>query len=116
MKKLLGCLVVALLGFTSVAFSSPFLISDPQCKLENDNGCAAGFELSLDDGATWGVMGSQDVGADKVMIHHDLGGFPEGMNNIQVRAVNLWGESATIPFSFTKSVPSAPTNMAVSPE
>ena len=108
-------IIIAGLLIAGSAFAGPFLIADPQCKFDGDNGCAAGFEMSL-DGVAWESMGSQDVDTDKIMIHHDLAGFPEGINNVQVKAVNIWGESDPVPFSFTKSVPSTPTNIAVLPE
>ena len=96
----------------AVSWAQPYLVSDPQCKYDGvrydgTKGCAAGFEISTDAGGSWQPAGSMDVGTDKIRLSHDLVGTADGTHNIQVRAVNVWGDSKPVPFDFSAGAPSA---------
>ena len=112
MKRLI--LIMLIIALPGVAFSDPHLVSDPQCKSKgHDDNCASGFVISVDGGQSWAAAGSQDVGTDDIRVYHDLDGIAKGQHDYQVKAVNAWGESAPVPFLFTKGVPSPPTGFGI---
>lgn len=108
MKKIIALLIVLL--FPLVVFADPYLVSDPQCKFQND-GCANGFEISWDGGITWQAAGAQDTDPNQIRLYEDLAGLDVGTYNIQARAKNPWGVSSAVPFSFTKQLPQSPINI-----
>lgn len=76
---------------------APFLVCD-------EAGDVTGYEVNL-DGDGWEVTPAP--------LKYDLEGIVEGGHTVEVRAVNLWGESPSVPFDFTKTLPSL-TNIQLS--
>jgi hypothetical protein len=105
----------ALIVFTSlVADASPFLMSDPQCfdPTGARSECPAHYEYS-ESGGAWVPLDTDGDGV-QIWIHHDIGGIP---NNTavtwEIRGANIWGESASVPFSFSTGVPVGPTGLVL---
>ena len=90
MKKLFITLAIVL--FAASAMASPYLVCDPQPNAEGYNMLVNGVEVS--------VLAEQ-VG-DEVRLHYDLADVPVGNNEFSVRAYNMWGESASVPFNFVR--------------
>ena len=106
--KRLTVIVILMLAFCSWAHADIRLTSNPQCKFDGTNNCAAGYEVSTDAGKTWIAAGAQDVGTDQIRLWHSLEGIANGNHKYQIRAVNVWGESAPVPFDFRAGPPSKP--------
>lgn len=102
MKYLLYCFII----FSCQAIAAPFLVADPSCfSADNTNAaCAAEYQYSSDDGASWQALESV-VDGETIYIHHDLGTLTNGQYDWLVRAKNVWGISASVPFSFTAGEP-----------
>lgn len=52
--------------------------------------------------------------AGKSMCVFDVAEAPEGGNVIVMKYVNIWGESESVPFEFTKTLPPTPTDLHLS--
>jgi len=95
-----SCLIVylvigAILLLAVKAFSTPFLVCDPQAGVE-------GYEIENLDFVSGQSIPAEADGS----IRLDMAPLAlDGSYNIEIRAVNLWGRSDPTPFSFTK-VPS----------
>ena len=85
----------AILLLAVKAFSTPFLVCDPQAGVD-------GYEIEFLD-----FVAGQSIPAEADgSIRLDMAPLAlDGTYNIEIRAVNLWGRSDPTPFSFTK-VPS----------
>ena len=96
--------IVVLLAFK--AFGSPFLICDPQAGVE-------WYEIENLDFVSGQTIPAEPDGSI------DLNLAPmtaDGLYNIQVRACNMWGCSADVPFTFTKEpIPSTLMNPRLAP-
>jgi hypothetical protein len=107
MKRLIVLALIFLLPST-VAFASPFLVSDPPAVNNVDYYVIAGDPFA----GFSGNIPDQTNGSLRV----DLVGIPVGSHNITVAACStLWGCSATTPFQFTKTLPTAPIGLGLAP-
>jgi hypothetical protein len=116
-KMVILILMLGLCGISIDVFASPFLVSDKQCKYiaEVAENCTASYEWSLDGGTTWVPIDSQNIGENDIRVRHDLASMPDGLNSVQIRGVNIWGESISVPFEFTKAAPEALTGIRIIP-
>ena len=110
MKKIeTGLLVIVLLLIASFAWSSPYLVCDPQAGVTN-------YKLS---GPAW--VPTNVIAQPDGSIKMDLSASTTGNNSLTVAACitdALWGElcSSTVPFSFTRPAkPAGPANIKLSP-
>ena len=58
------------------------------------------------------VDGSCPVGQKRMSFQVDT--MPDGQYNLEIRAANMWGESAYVPFDFSKAVPGTPSGIGLS--
>lgn len=86
---------------TSTAWAAPFLVCDPYLVSEGVDQ----FSISL-DGASAVTVPAEILANGTTRLKYDLAPVSAGTHSVSVKAVNIWGESAASPFSFTKSVPS----------
>lgn len=101
MKKTL--LVIAFMLLSSAAFAAPFLVCDPQSGV-------VGYEIT--GLATPVNFVAQPDGS----LKYDLSGVASGTYNLTVAACNMWGCSSTVPFVFTKVIPTAPASLRLTAE
>ena len=71
------------------------------------------YVLTMDIGATFEVD-PQKLADNSVRLHYDVSNVSNGTHNMTVKTKNMWGESASVPFSFGKTVPISPSNIALS--
>lgn len=110
--KLICFGIISFLLLVGTVQSSPFLISDPQPK---DPPGQVEYYMVVIDGVEY-QSDPQDLGDGTVRLHYDLVGISSGTHQVEVRAGNIWGESAPVPFGFTKQMPSGVTGIALSGE
>ena len=99
-KVILTALILAAFTLLIVAKSNaaPFLVCDPQSGV-------VGYEITgLGDKITF--IAQQDGS-----LRYDLASIQSGTYNVQVAACNVWGCSSTVPFVFTKQLPTAPVGV-----
>lgn len=101
MKKLL--IVIAVLLFATSASAAPFLVCDPQ---------AGVVSYEITGLATPVNFVAQPDGS----LKYDLSGVASGTYNLTVAACNVWGCSSTVPFVFTKVIPTAPASLRLTAE
>lgn len=53
----------------------------------------------------------EDLGEGTVRLNYDLVGVTEGDHSVQVTAVNKWGASEVVNFTFAATPPGAPSNV-----
>ena len=104
MKKLL---LAVLLLYPATAWAGPFLVCDPQTNVET-------YVITVDSNDPLECV-AQDLGNGNVRMHYDLQGLSVGPHHIEVRAKNLWGQSESVPFDCTKSLPAKPSTMVLEP-
>jgi hypothetical protein len=110
MKKFLFCFLMILLFCFSIQ-AAPFLVSDTYPASTNLDG----FKVQI-DGGSW-VTVPVTVNADGTkQIKYDMAplNLADGNHTGNVKAYNMWSESATTPFSFSKNVPAAPATLRLS--
>jgi len=96
MKKLL--IVIAVLLFATSASAAPFLVCDPQAGV-------VGYEITgLGEPVTF-------VAQPDGSLKYDLASINNGTYTLTVAACNVWGCSSTVPFVFTKQLPTAPVGV-----
>lgn len=66
------------------------------------------YTLIMDGGAPFDVDPQTLVDGSR-RLHYDVSGVPAGTHSMSVAAKNMWGASSTVPFGFTRSVPTVPT-------
>lgn len=96
MKNLLFVLVLSVC-LAGVAFASPFIVTDPVTNVDN---CI----ITVDGVAT--TLPPVD-GTCKF----DVGSVSTGEHLVSIVTENIWGQSTSVPFSFTKELPEAVTNI-----
>ena len=99
-KVILTALILAAFTLLIVAKSNaaPFLVCDPQSGV-------VGYEITgLGDKINF--IAQQDGS-----LRYDLASIQSGTYNVQVAACNVWGCSSTVPFVFTKQLPTAPAGV-----
>jgi len=92
MKKLIVLFILVMAGIVS---ASPFLVCDV-------DPAATSYIIVMDSG---------DEIETPAPLHYDLVGINNGTHVVEVRAKNLWGESSSVPFEFTKELPGSPSNI-----
>lgn len=98
-------LVIMLFLFLSgMARAGPFLICDPQTDVTH-------YVVTI-DGQTETVP-AFDLGDGTVMLKYDLSNVSEGQHICEIKAKNLWDESAPAPFVFTRAGPGVPGNVRI---
>jgi len=98
-----------LILFSMQTVAAPFLTADPQCydSIGARSECPNRYEVSDDDGATWSQLGSDNDGA-QIWVWQDMAGYANGGHLLLIRAANVWGVSAAVPFDFTAGIPVGP--------
>lgn len=112
MKKIFASILAALLLIAGSAAAGPFLVCDPQPGPGQPGG-VENYIVILDGTPNDSIP--EDLGDGTVRLHHDLAGIAVGDHNVEVKAENKWGESAPVPFVFTKQLPPSPTGMGLEP-
>ena len=107
MKKLLIILGIVFLCY-GVAFGNPFLVCDP---VPADT---VTHYLVKIDGASAITVAAYGNSDGTVMMHYDCVDFSNGNHSLEIAAVNIWGESTYVPFSFLKQVPAIPLTFGLS--
>jgi len=111
MKKIIVLFFVFMfLTFTNV-YAGPFLVCTPVPKADLTH-----YQISEDNGVNWTNFSPQDLNDDTVRLRADLSECPNGSYTWHVRAVNQWGHSDSVPFSFTKALPATPSAVEISLE
>ena len=106
MKKSLLAILVVLL-FAGPALADPWLVCDTYAAGEKPDG----FKYTLDSGTEVSVAYSERVfGTENTAVICDLAGVTTGNHNISVKAWNIWGDSASVPFALSKSLPGGPSH------
>lgn len=105
MKKII--LAISLL-FTTNCFASPFIVTDAIDK-SMINSC------TTIEGTITKSFVPESVDATTARCKIDLVGVTEGIHNLTLKLVNVWGESQPVPFTYTKKLPSAPSNIRLEP-
>jgi len=95
-----------ILLIASTSWANPFLVCDPTPEAVTHYGVTV-------DGVDE-VVPSFDCGDGTVRLMYDCEGFSPGAHHIEVRAINLWGESDTVPFDCVKVLPSIPSGIGLS--
>lgn len=104
-KQILFIVAVVLLS-ASFAVASPFVVTNSYLSTGNppDN-----FSVTLDTGTAQTVSPQAVTGG--VRLHYDIGGVSAGTHTVRIKACStLWGCSGEFPFTFTKGVPSTPSD------
>jgi hypothetical protein len=106
----LGVLVFCLAGISVAQAAGPYLVCDPYAA----SVAVTSFTVFW-DGATTGISAPVFTDATGTYIHLDLSTLANGAHTVKVRANNQWGQSAdSLPFAFTKTIPTAPLNLRIS--
>lgn len=110
MKRKISYFILGMLLFPCVVLADPFLVCDPPEEGQN-------VEYYLLTGLSI-VQPDEQVPLDttgQFGFKLDLSGLPFGNYTVTGMACNKWGCSeASVPFEFTKIVPSVPSNFNIS--
>lgn len=101
--------IIAVFLFVLVAapaLATPFLVCDPYLAAVVQ---PSYFELMFDGGSP--VQSPVETVPTGVRLHYDLASMTVGSHAVIVKACNQWGCSSTVPFSFSKGVPSSPAGI-----
>lgn len=98
MKKIV--FVVLFLLVPTLAFASPFLVSNPQEGVTS---------YKIMEGASTQEVPAQANGA----LRMEMAGTSVGVHNITVQACSVWECSETVPFSFTRSAIVTPVGITL---
>ena len=106
-KVALFVLTISLLS-TSTLYAINHLVCDP-------NPTAGHYLITLlNDPADAGDDILYEFPAeDDGSLNATLVGFPAGLNQLEVRAANVWAISTMVPFEFSKDMPGIPSNIAL---
>lgn len=114
LKILLYVIVVlVLILVVKNVFADPFIVSSLQKYFVE--GDFIKYKISWDNGITWDECGYEQIDPNTVRVKHDLVGIKTGSYNVLIKAYNLWGESAAVPFGFAKQLPLSPMDIQLSP-
>lgn len=111
MKKFLMIVVLLLIPVMAQA-AGPFLVcaTVPATSVQPSS-----YTVVLDTAPSVDVLAQVNTDGS-VQLHWDLANVTTGAHVVGVKAKNIWGESANVPFSFTKAIPGAPTSIGISPQ
>ena len=105
MRTLFVALLVLLFPVSAIA--APFLASDYYDPTVQITAC------EIEVNGTVMQAGTQ-VNTSGTRIHHDLASWQGGTYSVRARCSNDWGASNwTAVFTFTKAVPTSPTNLSI---
>ena len=90
--------------WASSLYAQPFLISDPQTSAEE-------YVVTID--GVESISSAQDLGDGTVRLYHDLAGVSDGLHNVEVKARNMWEDSLSVPFVFTRIPPGVPAGIGL---
>lgn len=112
MKKflLITLLLLALPVLVQAAPLVPYLVCDP---VPTTAVQPTSYTVTLDTAAAIDVPAFKNPD-NSVQLRYDLSGVALGVHVVGLKAKNIWGESASVPFSFTKALPATPTNVGIS--
>ena len=102
MKKII--MVLAFLLIPSLALAAPFIVCDPQEGV-------VGYEIKGLSPETINFVAQPDGS-----LKYDLASVNSGTYTLTVAACNVWGCSSTVPFVFTKVIPTAPVGLKLTAE
>ena len=97
MKRLL--VIAAIVLMASTAWAAPFIVCDPQEGV-------IGYDITGLPGGTVSYIAQADGS-----IKYDLAAVQNGTYELTVAACNIWGCGDSVPFAFTKQLPSAPAGL-----
>jgi len=104
MKQTFFAVFISLV-FAVSAWAGPFLVTNPQ---EN----VTSYMVTID-----GVTQEEpafDLGDGTTILHFDLDAVTDGDHNCTVASKNMWGESETLPFQFSKMLPESVSVLDIS--
>jgi len=90
-------LIITICLITLIANAAPFLVCDV-------DPIVTSYIVTLDNGEELEVPAP---------LHVDCSTITEGAHVYTVKAKNIWGESKSVPFEFTKALPVLPTNISL---
>ena len=101
-----------MLAWVPQTFADIFLTSDPLCYDASGGNaeCPYGFEYSADAGTTWNHLGGEIAGT-QIVVMHEVTVLAHGTHVWDIRSINAWGESDSVPFAFTAGVPVGPSGL-----
>lgn len=104
--KIIGFTLFFIFSMASIVTATPFLVSDsyPTTVVQPSY-----FELVFDGGSP--VQSTPETVPGGVRLHYDLASMTVGTHASTVKACNQWGCSGTVPFSFSKGVPTIPAGI-----
>jgi len=93
--------ILAIMLMASTAWANPFLVCDCQDDVTQYEIIFDGGTPIISDAVTADCTGGQK------RINLDVGplNLADGQHSLTGKAMNLWGESASTPFDFNKTVP-----------
>lgn len=97
MKKLLLIATLIIIFIGQMAIAAPFVICDPDASAEY-------YVIILDSG---------EAIETPAPLRYDLSGIETGDHIVEVRAANMWGQSAPVPLEFTKKLPESITGLGL---
>jgi len=113
MKKVL----VSLWFLASVAYSAPYLVSDPYIP-QSDPGLNPIQFVIHGLQANDITVNATTLSGGNLVLEYDLATLPNGTYHVTAAAVNIFGGESPFsdpPFAFTKGVPGTPTGLRISP-
>ena len=104
-------IIVAIILMASISWAAPFVVCDPYPTTVIQ---PTFFNVIMDGGAPIQSL-PEVVTGNAVRLHYDLAALSTGAHTMTVAACNEWGCSSTVPFPFTKAVPTVPSGTKLSP-
>jgi len=96
--------IVVFLCLLSISHADPYLICDPQTNVTH-------YVVTMDGDTS--TLPAFDLADGTVMLKYDLAVILPGPHNVEVKSKNVWGESTSVPFDFTKALPAAPDRLCI---
>jgi PhoPQ-activated pathogenicity-related protein len=111
MKKILLALILVLFASTAMAQAAPRLVCSPAIATDN----VTQSQVTVNGTAgVWVTYTTATIDGTVYCVLQDLASLANGNYTVTAKFKNQWGESASsIPFTFTKGLPSAPSGMAI---
>lgn len=107
-KVALFVFTISLLS-TSTLYAENHLVSDPNPNAEYYLITLLNDLTDPDDDQFFQFPADEDDGS----LYATLINFPAGLNQLEVRAANVWVISTMVPFEFSKDMPGIPSNIAL---
>jgi hypothetical protein len=104
MKKII--LILCFLLIAIPCFGNPYLVCDTQPNVDH-------YIVILDGVSEEVPYREIEINGEAKVELKDMAGIAEGNHTVEIYAVNVWGQSSPVPFSFTKELPDTPTNIGL---